>query len=283
MLTDLAPRLFELFLLGVGTPLTAACALPLYPGFLAYLARQSSRASAESPSPAGGVADGRGSRGRGDGNGVEGEDRDRDRDRDRDGDEDGGLPIAVLGGLVTAGAVSFMLVVGVVFSFLLELSLTAVVEVVSPAAFGVLFVVSLALLFDAKVFARLPTVEPPETRHPALSAFAYGFFFGAIVLPCNPGFIALFFARVPVLFDTAAESLLGFLAFGLGIGAPLLVFALVSERYSRRATRWFARHTTAINRVTGAVMLVVSAYYLLVVFDVLGVAPVLESLLDRVV
>ncbi|ELZ65366.1 cytochrome C biogenesis protein [Haloferax sp. Atlit-10N] len=275
MLTDLAPRLFELFVLGVGTPLTAACALPLYPGFLAYLARQSSRANAESPSPAGGTADGRGSRGRGDGNGGEGEDGDRDGD--------GGLPIAVLGGLVTAGAVSFMLVVGVVFSFLLELSLTAVVEVVSPAAFGVLFVVSLALLFDAKVFARLPTVEPPETRHPALSAFAYGFFFGAIVLPCNPGFIALFFARVPVLFDTAAESLLGFLAFGLGIGAPLLAFALVSERYSRRATRWFARHTTAINRVTGAVMLVVSAYYLLVVFDVLGVAPVLESLLDGVV
>ncbi|RDZ48577.1 cytochrome C biogenesis protein [Haloferax sp. Atlit-19N] len=275
MLTDLAPRLFELFVLGVGTPLTAACALPLYPGFLAYLARQSSRANAESPSPAGGTADGRGSRGRGDGNGGEGEDGDRDGD--------GGLPIAVLGGLVTAGAVSFMLVVGVVFSFLLELSLTAVVEVVSPAAFGVLFVVSLALLFDAKVFARLPTVEPPETRHPALSAFAYGFFFGAIVLPCNPGFIALFFARVPVLFDTAAESLLGFLAFGLGIGAPLLAFALVSERYSRRATRWFARHTTVINRVTGAVMLVVSAYYLLVVFDVLGVAPVLESLLDGVV
>ncbi|POG55215.1 cytochrome c biogenesis protein CcdA [Haloferax marisrubri] len=252
MLTDLAPRLFELFVLGVGTPLTAACALPLYPGFLAYLARQSSRASGESPSS-------------------------------DDSTGDGGLPIAVLGGLVTAGAVSFMLVVGVVFSLLLEVSLTAVVEVVSPAAFVVLFVVSLALLFDAKVFARLPIIEPPETRHPALSAFAYGFFFGAIVLPCNPGFIALFFARVPVLFDTAAESLLGFLAFGLGIGAPLLVFALVSERYSRRATRWFARHTTAINRVTGAVMLVVSAYYLLVVFDVLGVAPALESLLDAVV
>ncbi|MCO8267755.1 cytochrome C biogenesis protein [Haloferax sp. AB510] len=268
MLTDLAPRLFELFVLGVGTPLTAACALPLYPGFLAYLARQSSRVSGESSSPAGATGDGRG--------GV--------RNGGGDGDErDGSLPIAVLGGLVTAGAVSFMLVIGVVFSLLLEVSLTTVVEVVSPAAFVVLFVVSLALLFDAKVFARLPTIEPPETRHPALSAFAYGFFFGAIVLPCNPGFIALFFARVPVLFDTAAESLLGFLAFGLGIGAPLLVFALVSERYSRRATRWFARHTTAINRVTGAVMLVVSVYYLLVVFDVLGVAPVIESLLDAVV
>ncbi|KTG30669.1 cytochrome C biogenesis protein [Haloferax profundi] len=236
---DLAPRLFELFVLGVGTPLTAACALPLYPGFLAYLARQSTQ-----------------------------------------GDGDGGLPIAALGALVTVGAVSFMLVVGVVFSLLLEISLTAVVEIVSPLAFGVLFVVSLALLADAKVFARIPTLEPPETRHPALSAFSYGFFFGAIVLPCNPGFIALFFARVPVLFDTAAESLLGFLAFGLGIGAPLLAFALVSERYSRQVTRWFARHTTSINRVTGAVMLVVSVYYLVVVFDVLGVASQVEAIFD---
>ncbi|WP_394326248.1 cytochrome C biogenesis protein [Haloferax profundi] len=239
MLMDLAPRLFELFVLGVGTPLTAACALPLYPGFLAYLARQSTQ-----------------------------------------GDGDGGLPIAALGALVTVGAVSFMLVVGVVFSLLLEISLTAVVEIVSPLAFGVLFVVSLALLADAKVFARIPTLEPPETRHPALSAFSYGFFFGAIVLPCNPGFIALFFARVPVLFDTAAESLLGFLAFGLGIGAPLLAFALVSERYSRQVTRWFARHTTSINRVTGAVMLVVSVYYLVVVFDVLGVASQVEAIFD---
>ncbi|WP_416840004.1 cytochrome c biogenesis protein CcdA [Haloferax sp. DFSO52] len=239
---DLAPRLLELFILGVGTPLTAACALPLYPGFLAYLARQSTRES-------GGKQ---------------------------------GLPIAVLGGLVTLGAVSFMLAVGVIFSLVLEISLTAVVEIVSPIAFGVLFVVSLALLADAKVFARIPTIQPPETRYPALSAFSYGFFFGAIVLPCNPGFIALFFARVPVLFDTAAESLLGFLAFGLGIGAPLLAFSLVSERYSRRVTRWFARHTTAINRVTGAVMLVVSVYYLLVVFDVLGIARQLDSVSSAV-
>ncbi|KAB1187233.1 MULTISPECIES: cytochrome c biogenesis protein CcdA [Haloferax] len=235
-------QLFELFLLGVGTPLTAACALPLYPGFLAYLARQSSH-----------------------------------------GDGDGGLPIAALGLLVTLGAVSFMLVVGVVFSLFLEISLTAVVEIVSPVAFGILFVVSLALLADAKLFARIPTIDPPETRHPALSAFSYGFFFGAIVLPCNPGFIALFFARVPVLFDTAAESILGFFAFGLGIGAPLLAFSLVSERYSRQVTRWFARHSTSINRVTGAVMLVVSLYYLLIVFDVLGVANQLEAVYSVVV
>jgi cytochrome c-type biogenesis protein len=245
----LAPKLLELFVLGVGTPLTAACALPLYPGFLAYLARQSSQ-----------------------------------RER-TDGDTRGnsGLPISVLGLLVTLGAVSFMLLIGVLFSFLLEVSLTAVVEVVSPLAFGVLFVVSLALLSDAKIFTRIPTIQPPETSHPALSAFTYGFFFGAIILPCNPGFIALFFARVPVLFNTAAESLLGFFAFGLGIGAPLLVFALVSEQYSRQVTRWFARHTTAINRVTGAVMLVVSVYYLLVVFDVLGIAEPVSATFDFVI
>jgi cytochrome c-type biogenesis protein len=247
----LAPKLLELFVLGVGTPLTAACALPLYPGFLAYLARQSRRGDAI------------------------------DAD-ESSGSPSTGLPISVLGLLVTFGAVSFMLVVGVLFSLLLEVSLTAVVEVVSPLAFGVLFVVSLALLADAKIFARIPTIQPPETKRPGLSAFAYGFFFGAIILPCNPGFIALFFARVPVLFDSAAESLLGFFAFGLGIGAPLLVFALVSEQYSRQVTRWFARHTTAINRVTGAVMLVVSVYYLFVVFDVFGIAGLVSSAFDAV-
>jgi cytochrome c-type biogenesis protein len=223
----------EVFVIGVATPLTAACALPLYPGFVAYLASES-----------------RGNR---------------------------RLSPTLLGVIVTLGVVSFMGLVGAVFSYLLGVSLTLVVEYVSPAAFAVLLVVSVALLFDLRFDDYVPTVDPPQSRFPSLTAFGYGFFFGAIVLPCNPGFIALFFARAPVLFATPAQSMLGFLTFGLGMGAPLLGFATVSQGLGQRATRWLAQHASTINRVAGAIMLVVSVYYLVIVFDVLGIAPLLKS------
>lgn len=228
---SLATRLLELFLIGVGTPLTAVCVLPLYPAFVAYLANGGTDA----------------------GNGA----------------DDARSPL-LLGVLVVAGVLSFVALVGVAFTTVLERSLTPVIEVVSPVAFGVLVLIGVALLLDLEVFSRIPTVDPPQSRHPTATAFGYGFFFGAIVLPCNPGFIALFFARVPILFDSRLGSLLGFLAFGLGIGAPLLAFAVLSESAGRRMTRTLARYSGPINRVTGAIVLAVSVYYLVAVFDVLG-------------
>ncbi|WP_439025961.1 cytochrome c biogenesis CcdA family protein [Haloarchaeobius sp. DT45] len=230
-------RFVEVFVIGFATPLTAACALPLYPGFLAYLSSQG---------------------------------------------EETALPSGVLAGLVTLGVIAFMGVVGLLFSFLLGESLTTVVEVVSPVAFGVLAVLSIALLFDLDLAHRLPTKEPPQTSHPASTAFGYGFFFGAIVLPCNPGLLALFFARAPVLFDTPVEGFLGFLLFGIGMGTPLLLFGLVSQSAGQRVTRTLARHSSAINRVTGAVMLLVASYYLLVVFDVAGVSGLVGPYFDAV-
>jgi cytochrome c-type biogenesis protein len=215
----------ESFVLGVATPLTAVCALPLYPGFLAYLASKG---------------------------------------------EDGVSP-TLLGGSVVGGVLTFMLGVGLVFSTLLESSLTGVVRTVSPLAFVVLAVISIGLLVDVSLFDRFPSIEPPGDRRPVVAAFAYGAFFGAIVIPCNPGFFAYYLARA-LLFDSPAASLLNAGAFGLGIGAPLLGLAVVSEARGRRLTRAIARQRTPINRVSGAIMLAVSLYYLLVVFDVLGVA-----------
>ena len=145
---------------------------------------------------------------------------------------------------------------------MLEESIGRVVTDVSPIAFVVLAVVGAVLLVNPKGFSRLPSFEPPQTRYPSATAFAYGFFFGAVVIPCNPGTIALFFARSPVLYDTHVESMLGFLAFGLGIGAPLLAFAVVSESFGRRVTGVLARYSNPINRAVGAVLLGVSVYYL---------------------
>jgi cytochrome c-type biogenesis protein len=213
------------FLLGVATPLSAACVIPLYPAFIGYLASTG---------------------------------------------EDSGRSPLVLGLVVMAGVLAFMAGTGVLFTWVLQESVGTVVSQVSPIAFVVLAVVGAVLLVNPKGFSRLPTFEPPQSRYPTATAFSYGFFFGAIVIPCNPGTIFLFFARSPVLYDTHAQSMLGFLAFGLGIGAPLLAFAVVSEAFGKRVTRTLARYSGPVNRAVGAVLLVVAVYYLTAVFEVVA-------------
>jgi len=221
-MVDVGARLAEFFLIGVATPLTAACVLPLYPSFVAYLAGEGGR----------------------------------------------GGSIAALGVAVVAGVVSSLALVGAVVVTLLEAPVSVVVESLSPPVFGLLAAVGAVLVVAPNAFARLPTAEPPRSSHPVLSAYGYGFFFGFVVLPCNPGLIALFFARVPVLFDSTLHSMAGFLAFGLGMGAPLLTLALLAEPFGERVTTALAAKSGLVNRATGAVLLAVSGYYLIVIFDV---------------
>ena len=211
------------FTLGLATPLSAVCVVPLYPGFLAFLSNQDD----EAPS------------------------------------------IAVLGVLVALGVVTSMAAVGLLFTTVLGTSLTAVVGTVSPPAFGLLALLGAVLLFDLHPQARLPTVEPPQTNRPSLSAFAYGGFFGAIVLPCNPGFISAFFARA-FLFSDPVTSMANFLAFGVGMGTPLLAFAVVSEPWRDRVLGALTDHRRTVNAAPGLVLLGISLYYLLVVFEVAG-------------
>ncbi|MDY6768670.1 MAG: cytochrome c biogenesis protein CcdA [Candidatus Nanohaloarchaea archaeon] len=217
------------FILGLLTPLTAACVLPLYPGFLSYLASQFS----------------------------DGADRE---------------VYAAAGGAVVLGVISFMLLIGVIFTTLLEVSLTGVVQTVSPAAFALLAIISIGLILDVQLDRYIPHVSQPSLGGPLRNAFGFGFFFGAIVLPCNPGFIAAFFVRAAVI-ENPVTNLVGFLFFGLGIGAPLLLFALASMQWSETVIGTLTRHRTRINRTAGVIMLAVALYYLLAVFQVLGPGP----------
>jgi cytochrome c-type biogenesis protein len=228
----------EMFWLGVVTPLTAVCVLPLYPAFISYLAST-------------GVDDGSKRR----------------------------SPV-VLGLLVVAGVISFMAIAGYLFTVVLGTGIeSGFVGRFGPWLFGLLGLIGLVLLVDPAGFSRLPSFEPPHTDRPALSAFGYGFFFGGIIIPCNPGFIGLFFARQSVLFDGTVENMIGFLLFGLGIGTPLLAFAVLSESFGRRITRILARYSDPVNRVVGGFLFLVSVYYLLFVFTVIpGVDATLLSL-----
>ena len=210
------------YVLGLLTPLTALCVIPLYPAFLVRMARHA----------------------------------EKDRDDRR--------TLALLGVFVTAGVIAFMALVGVIFTTLLQQSLTEVIGIISPIAFAILAVIGVLLMLGVHIYKK---VRLPEVDNPLLGSFLYGFFFGAIVIPCNPLFVAAFFARVATVGD-AVTNLLNFLAFGMGIGTPLLAFSLVTRASSRAMVNGLVRYQRPIEIVAGATMTAVSVYYLVEVFRV---------------
>lgn len=232
---ELLGVLWEAFLLGLATPLGAVCVLPIYPGFLVYLSTQTSTQTA------------------------------------------GRKTIFLFGLIITFGVILFMFLLGLVFTTILEVSLTNVVQIVSPIAFGILLIISLALIVtgiislttdrNIDIWRFLPKGHTPMARNPWVSAFLYGFFFGAIVVPCNPGFIAILFARAVSTVDFI-QNVFRFLLFGFGVGFPLLVLAGVSSAATDTIINFLTKHGKWVNLVAGLIMLSISLYYLIFVFRV---------------
>jgi cytochrome c-type biogenesis protein len=235
MVTEFLSSLFASFVLGLLTPLTAACVLPLYPGFLAYLSNQLS------------------------------------------GREDK-KTLALFGFIITGGVILFMFLLGLLFTTVLQVSLTNVIGVVSPMAFAILFVISLLLIFNADIGKFLPKAKTPSgIKNPWINSFSFGFFFGAIVVPCNPAFIAVLFTRT-ISTIGFIENLASFVFFGLGMGAPLLAFSLISTTKSSAIIGYLTEHKRAINLAAGLIMLVISMYYLVCVFTVFGNIPGIDPM-----
>ncbi|NPE27768.1 cytochrome C biogenesis protein [Methanococcoides sp. SA1] len=218
--------IFSSFILGLLTPLTAVCVLPLYPAFLAYLSNQMS--------------------------GKEKNEK---------------LPI-LFGLIISAGVILFMALLGILFTTILQVSLTKVIGIISPIAFSILFIISILLILDFDIGKFLPRTNISNDRSPIITAFLYGFFFGAIVVPCNPAFIAALFAKSLTSMGFV-ENFLNFIAFGIGLSFPLLVFSAISTTKSKRIIRFLVTNKRKINLSAGTIMLVISVYYLVFVFRVL--------------
>jgi len=217
------------FGLGLLTPITAVCVLPLYPAFLAYLANQFSPE-----------------------------------------DNNSRKRYVLFGLLVTLGVILFMFLLGLLFTTILQVSLTKVIGIISPIAFSIMALISLLLIFNIDLGKFIPKVNAPTSKNPTISALLYGFFFGAIVIPCNPAFIGAFFARALII-DNFLSSILNFIFFGLGLGFPLLLFSLLSVNWSQSIIGFLTRHKRIINLIAGIVMFGISLYYLVFVFNVFNI------------
>ena len=214
------------FILGMLTPFGAVCVLPLYPGYLSYLATNLSKKKI--------------------------------------------VPHAIpkLGFLVALGIITFMSLFGLIFSTFLELSLSKIINIISPIAFTILFIISFLLVFNFDFSKLIPSFSGPIFSNPKLSAFFFGFFFGIIVLPCNPLFIALMFAKRSLVTDFLL-NIIEFIFFGLGMSIPIIIFSILPQLKSKIVINGFVKYKNKINVVSGLIMMIISIYYLLFVFNIL--------------
>jgi cytochrome c-type biogenesis protein len=158
-----------------------------------------------------------------------------------------------------------MLIGGFLFSAALEAGGSTVRNIVIPAAFIILFLFSLLLIFNINP-GKISLVNPvPRMKNPLPAAFFLGITFGIIILPCNA-------AAVVVLLALAAtatgffEGLGAFLSFGLGITLPLLILAALSRAAGRQVTGYLTRHQREIRLISGIFMLIISLYYLILLY-----------------
>lgn len=197
---------FSLGLASAASP----CLLPLYPGFLAYLA--------------GNAGSLRGRR------------------------ATGLLGLFVLGGVLTA-----MILVGVVLT-VLAVPLGNVLGYLIPLIIATLAILGVLLLAGINPFARLATVRIPIVTNPFAQAFVYGLLLGPLALPCAGAFLVAIFATSLGVAD-AATRLIGFAAYGLGFGLPLVALSLLAGARAAEVARFIARHHRVIEVVSGVVLL----------------------------
>jgi cytochrome c-type biogenesis protein len=173
----------------------------------------------------------------------------------------------VLGVFVLAGVLTAMLILGAVMAAL-SVSIGRVLAILIPIAIVVILVLGVLLLLNRNPFYGLPQIKVPLLRRPSLNAYVYGLLYGPIAMPCSGPLIVAIFVY-SFTFGEAASKLWVFLWFGLGFGVPLLILSLLSGALQRQLTRWFARHSRAINVVGGLLLIAIAIYDLVENWDML--------------
>ena len=169
----------------------------------------------------------------------------------RAGDDDRNISPFLLGCLAAAGVIAAVLAGGFLFSATIQVGGSTVRDLLTPAAFLLLFIISLMLVFNLNhgQFSFLQFVPRPD--NPLSAAFILGMTFGIIILPCNAAAVFVLIA----LASTASglfEGLGAFLLFGRGITLPLLIITGLTQSASRQLMGHLTHHHRGI-QVTGGV------------------------------
>ena len=183
----------------------------------------------------------------------------------RAGNKEYRLAPFTLGILVAVGVIIAMLTGGLLFSLAMQAGGGAVNDIFTPVAFVILLIFSLVLIFDIS-FGQISLPNPvSRLENPVVAAFFLGLMFGIIILPCNAAAVVVLIA----LASTASglgEGLGAFLSFGLGIILPLLILAGLSQAMSRQVTGYLTRYQRGVRLISGIIMLIISLWYLTLLF-----------------
>jgi cytochrome c-type biogenesis protein len=164
----------------------------------------------------------------------------------------------LLGAAVLAGVLTTMLALGLVL-FALGQSFSRVLPWLLPIVYGVVIVLGLALLLGKNPFLRLTVAQAPLLANPYAASFLYGGLLAPMTLPCTGPVIIGAFVLGMGSAAALGESLLYFIAFGLGFGWPLLVLPLITAPLQRGVTRRLAANTRVLSRLSGVLLIVIAA------------------------
>lgn len=165
----------------------------------------------------------------------------------------------LLGASVMTGVLVTMIALGFVL-FTLGQSFSRILPWLLPVIYGVVIALGIAMILGRNPFARLSMAQVPMLSNPYAASFLYGGLLAPMTLPCTgPVIIGAFVLGVGSA-AALGESLLYFLAFGLGFGWPLLVLPLVAAPLQRGITRWLAGNAQALGRLAGVLLLVIAAF-----------------------
>jgi cytochrome c-type biogenesis protein len=160
---------------------------------------------------------------------------------------------ALFGLVVVLGVVTALILVGAVVTAL-SVSLGSLLAYLVPATTVVLIVLGLLMLAGRNPFARMAGVRMPVVRRPLGQAYVYGLLFGPVALPCAGPFVVALLAISIGVAETASR-MLGFVAFGLGFGLPLIGLSLIGAVRARSVAGWLARNHGRLMRIAGALLI----------------------------
>ncbi len=163
-----------------------------------------------------------------------------------------------LGFFVLLGVLTMMVGLGGLIAFL-AVPVGRVLVYVLPLADLLILILGVLLFLDKNPFKQLPQIQAPVLRHPFGNAYLYGLLYGPIALPCSGPMVVSIFA-LSFTVGEAFSQLWAFLWFGFGLGVPLLVLSFLSATLQRQLTLFFARHSRAVNRVGGVLLIGIAIY-----------------------
>lgn len=165
----------------------------------------------------------------------------------------GQLATALYGLAVVLGVITALILVGAVVTAI-SLSLGRLLAYVVPLTTVVLLLLGVVMLLGINPFARLQTIGVPVIRRPLAQAYVYGLAFGPVALPCAGPFVVALLAISIGLAETATR-MLGFVAFGVGFGLPLIALSLIGAVRARQLAGLMARYHQPLMRISGALLI----------------------------